>query len=70
MKSIWHYTKDGEFPTPDCTLLCCVDYRGYITVHYCVDGKYYGVESGDLIDVKDIASWVNLDSVLNCIDHK
>ena len=64
MKCVWHYTKDGEFPTSDCNMLCYVDYKGYITVHHCADGKYYGIESGDLIDVANIDMWADLNDVI------
>lgn len=64
MNRIWHYTKDREFPTDEGDLLCYVNFNGYITVYYNEDGKYYGSESGDLIDVNDIEKWAYLVDVL------
>lgn len=64
MNRIWHYTKDREFPTDEGYLLCYVNFNGYIIVHYSKDGKHYGSESGDLINVNDIERWAYLIDVL------
>lgn len=71
MERIWHYTKDDDLPSYECTCLCrvtdewCSSYM-YITANYFEEGDWCSVESGDRI-TKPIEAWADLSDILECI---
>jgi hypothetical protein len=69
MQRIWHYIKDGEFPSSNCICLIRVrlfsDYK-YIVASYSKNDNWWrSAEHGNLINkFYNVESWADLNDVL------